>query len=735
MDPIQYLSEKVSKVVVDSDKVYNHGAYLLASYPLWEYDIDRFVYEAWDTLLRYCIRNKQSKYSAAVKLTFSSNLLGQRIARDIGIDDTNVKSTLSLGDLFLEAFLQDNLIDIFREYEGRKAPYILRITNLTDNVKPILLGTVFEKPEPIQGLISQITKDPYIKGWTNQRLFHEHLNTPFVKSLEILRQQPWKLNLNVLHATKKNPPPESLELITEDGEIITYNIHNDIKDDKAILLNTDGTPFLGKKDPKLQRLISKYFEYKQIIGKAELIGDREFFQEVSCDYRGRVYYSESFVEFQGSDLARSLFLFSNKKKVTEIGFRWLCIHTASCFNQSYTIDELRINQWTTSDYIEHLEKEGLDTISVDKMTLEDRAKWCTLNSSMIRDTAEGLLLNSKAEKPHSFLAGCLEISAYEDAVFAGITYESGLPIPIDGSSNGSQHLAAISKDAHAGELVSLLPNDIPKDFYVAVAKELVSTMPDWFSQRAMPMKDIRKGIAKRGSMTRAYSAGKKKISSNMYNDLHVEGFTKKYDISEDDCDKLATGLISAINTVCNGQLKTAKLLQKIAEHELASGRNHLTWVTPSGFPVVYKAYLQHERKQRSTIKGIIGNKDGRINHVIKVNAISKETKELIPCRRSFASGISPNFVHSLDASHMANTIGIFNGSFAAVHDSFSSHAEDIDFLQEVTKMTFVAQYDVPNFFTILKNMLMESEDSFTYPEPELGTLDLSLLKDSKYFFC
>jgi DNA-directed RNA polymerase len=293
----------------------------------------------------------------------------------------------------------------------------------------------------------------------------------------------------------------------------------------------------------------------------------------------------------------------------------------------------------------------------------------------------------------------------------------------------------MSKDKQAGTLVSLVPTPIQKDFYVAVAKELIGIMPEYFEEKQMPMKHIRKGIAKRGSMTRAYSAGKLRIAKNMYDDCHVEGFTVKYNITEEQCDVLAGNLIKAINTVCAGPLKTTKYLQKIAEHELNSGRNQLTWTTPSGFPVVYKAYLQHERKQRGTIKGIQGNKDGRVMHVIKVDVLNKETGERVPCRRSFASGISPNVVHSYDAAHMANTIVSFNGSFGAVHDSFSTHADEVDFLQEVTKMTFIAQYDVENFFNIIQDTLMNHKDTFTFNQPDLGNLVLSEVMDSKYFFC
>jgi len=735
MNPLDYLTARVEKVIVNSDKLFNEGARLLAHYPTWPYELDRFINDAWDTLLKYCVRNKNARHTATVKLTFASDLMGKKIAREIGADDSDIKTTLALGDILLESFLQDGLIDIFREYDGYKAPYMVRIVNQPTYLKATLSGTVFEPPLPIAGLYSDVTKEPFIKGWTNPKLFHQYLDQPFVKAMESLRQQPWALNDPVLAAIKNDPPKETLDLVDVNGEIHVWNIHHENLHLPKKLTHMDGAAFLGKKDPKLQRLVSKYFEYIQIVKKAELVQSKgyPFYQEVSCDYRGRIYYAESFLEFQGSDLARSLFLFHNKRPVDEAGLRWVYIHTASCYNATYSVTD--IPSYLTTDYAEYLRQEGLDTISVDKMTLDDRVLWVKHNLQFIRNTAAMKTIHHDAEKPYSFLACCIDIDAYWVYERMNLPYFSGLPIPIDGSNNGTQHLAAMSKDAYAGELVSLIPSKIQKDFYVTVAKELIRLMPDWFTEHPMPMKHIRKGIVKRGCMTRAYSAGKNRIAKNMYDDCHMEGFTYKYNITVDDCNKLAGGLVEAINNVCTGPLMTNKFMQRIAEHELNNNRNHLEWHTPSGFPVVYKSYLQHERKQRGTIKGITGNKDGRIMHVLKVDVISKDTGEKVPCRRSFASGISPNVVHSYDAAHMANTIVSFNGSFAAVHDSFSVHASEVGFLQEVTKMTFQAQYDMEDFFSVLMDTLMLHKDTLTYSPPATGTLDLTQLTNSEYFFC
>ena len=70
------------------------------------------------------------------------------------------------------------------------------------------------------------------------------------------------------------------------------------------------------------------------------------------------------------------------------------------------------------------------------------------------------------KNPISLLASVLEIKdALDQEEY--ITY---LPIPIDGSNNGWQHLCAMSKDKEAGELVGIVPQDIQKIFMYNVLR-------------------------------------------------------------------------------------------------------------------------------------------------------------------------------------------------------------------------------------------------------------------------
>ena len=109
----------------------------------------------------------------------------------------------------------------------------------------------------------------------------------------------------------------------------------------------------------------------------------------------------------------------------------------------------------------------------------------------------------------------------------------------------------------------------------------------------------------------------------------------------------------------------------------------------------------------------------------------------IAAKSEVISGISPNYVHSMDASHMAMVINDMNEegivSFGAIHDSFSVHAEDVDRLLEVTKETFIDMYSGDTFEAMAKQ-ITNNDPMLTIVPPKLGKLDLNSIRNSDYFF-
>ena len=593
------------------------------------------------------------------------------------------KFHLNVGSLILEALMNTGYITL--EYcHGQKA-YMVHVTERWQYARTYpryLRGTVEHMPYDITKL-RQSNGRTVIKRWDDEEAFEQVLDAPFVKALNKTQQQGWKINKKVYAA-----------LLRDRKKYTTLDDSGD--------------------ELKLQQSISKASEFRSVVAVTSRIRKWEqFYQYAECDYRGRVYFAQPFMNFQGSDVARGIMLFDRPQRVTEKGRKWLARHTACSFNKSYSkSDEYIVG------YRDHLDSEGLDDLSVDKMTLADREKWTYDNMEFILETAKNLTLHD-CEKPVSFLACCLEWEKYHDNPDV---FYSALPIPVDGSNNGWQHLAAISQDERAGKLVGLVPVEIQEDFYVKTAKALKARQPEWFEERDIPMKHIRKGISKRGSMTRAYSAGATKICENMYLDCRTYGYDEQYNIEQKDCFMLARNLIQAIDVVCPGPLQTMKFLQLLATELIEDGNNTISWTTPAGFPVHYKAPRMDKHQHKVTIRGL------------RRVSLQGQFPTEYPDVRKFMSGISPNFIHSLDAAHMCNVIARWDTAFGGVHDSFSTYADDVDDLLELTKDVFIEQYTPVegNNFKGIKRMLGLEDTEIG--NPSLGNLNIERIRESDYFF-
>ena len=762
---VDYLKPKILSANINNPKA-NIGCVLLKLFSVkdeveFDEELSSFCWASFYTMTSLFLKETPESEKATASLTNVSMKIGQRISKRIQRDPLPYHQEVKVGDLFVEAFFNLGFVDI--EYKKiRTEGYNISTGSRWNEFRAVikskidkrgLYATVPYKPDSISSFYQDVRGEQrqIIKG--NKDLYKNfEVDKPWIKAIDKLQQQPWRINTQVL------------DIILDEEEFFTT--HEDKK----------------KQD-------SKEIEWEFIVTKAKAAAEYDrFYQYIEADYRGRLYYTESFMNFQGSDTARGIMLFDNGEPMTERGLDWLAIHTATSFNQSYSKDA--IPEWCTSDYYSHLEQEELESISVDKMTLVDRYEWTMQNMRMIQDIADDPKEFQRwkdAEKPVAFIAACVEWMNYSECPDGYVSY---LPIPIDGSNNGWQHLGAISKDTETGKLVGLIASEIQSDFYVQTAKELIRINKDEKLSKVltdMPMKSIRKGISKRGSMTRAYSAGAVKIALNMYHDCKTEDYHKKYGVTEQDCAKLARLLIKAIKTVCPGPLDTMKFLQDIAAYEIGRykkkpiteeaekieygelkirrkelneiriktveeldelndisllmreydselisglGNRELVWETPTGFPVVYECYEMNRHRTRGSINGwgdVSGATTDQINHVITMPS-------KLPDVKGFMSGISPNFIHSQDASHMSLTILGWHGSFGAVHDSFSSHASNIDDLLSVTKETFIGMYDSDNYYNKIETMLVTDDNKYDVEQPDRGTLIIKEIEDSDYFF-
>ena len=234
--------------------------------------------------------------------------------------------------------------------------------------KPVMFNTIDIKREHINKHLKDI---PLYK---NEDLFEPHLgNSSSVpkleKEIEILTNRIEKLkNVQKIEETTKK-----LEKIRK-----KYNLENRRWTDKQYCLRKQSQATRNKAI------------LETINGNATTPGwlGYEFYQSMYLDYRGRIYNRDPYFSYQSNDLARGHFLFANEKEVDQKGAEYTFIHAATSYNQTYNIEELTKQEWTTLDYIKPLKEDGLVDISVDKMGVLDKHNWTIENIENILDVAE-----------------------------------------------------------------------------------------------------------------------------------------------------------------------------------------------------------------------------------------------------------------------------------------------------------------------------------------------------------
>ena len=686
---IQYLINKTHAVNVNNPR--GHAAAIkLRACADYKILMPKLVGIAFNLMQYQFTKNTPQIPAGYAKLTNVSEAIGQQVLNTCFGHATDVRLNVKVGDFFTEAFIQSDLIMVYRHQgfneNASKAPYVVEPKPLWEFVcesmeDSIIRFSVHDKPEPINSFL-QPHGYPLIKGnaWKDPemvKMFEEvfMVDAPFVKSIDILQSTPWEINKEVLAVVEDKlddiMPAQIPDPANPIEKIVLKNAYKAMEEDPSPrnVRKYNEAAALWEATVEPRRVRSKRAETRTILAKANILKEWEcFYQLVDNDYRGRSYYKEPFLNYQGSDLARSLMKYKKAKPLGDTGERSIAIHTANSFNQKYHITE--IPKWVKHDYKAMLLADNLDTISVDKFDIEDRVQWFNKNWNMIVETAEQGIIHDDAEKPLVFLACCLEWLSIEAQEAEGKEPLSNLPVPVDGTCNGYQHSAAISKDQITGPLVALEDSEVPSDLYIKVAQKLVAMEPEWFNARNMSYAEIRKYITKRGTMTRAYSAGAETIAESMYSDCVQGGLDKKYNITSMDCDMLAKSLLKAIKEVCPGSQKSMKFFQELAawiihpttiyqgdkaitrsargklrnaakkiadeinqteeptdeqfqalmeanakvaslteKQDIGLGHDDIRWVTRSGFPVIYQSFMTETVSCKSPIIGIIKSLD------------------------------------------------------------------------------------------------------------------------------
>jgi DNA-directed RNA polymerase len=419
--------------------------------------------------------------------------------------------------------------------------------------------------------------------------------------------------------------------------------------------------------------------YRLEIARA-FINER-FYLPHNMDFRGRAYPIPPHLNHIGNDLSRGLLLFADAKPLGAVGLKWLRIHLSNVYGY-------------------------------DKASFSERENFALDHEADMRKSVADPLGEGnwwlQADDPWQCLATCMELVKALDHPEGPEKYECRLPVHQDGTCNGLQHYAALGGDITGAEQVNLRGKDRPADVYTAVADlviDVVKADAEAGDACAILLEGkITRKVVKQTVMTTVYGVtfvgAKNQIAKQLVERSGMKG-ADVWVLSS----YLAKKVLNCIGDLFSGAeaiqrwlSESALLIAKsIPPERLGSipaqtpdttpqkrkaniNKEQMTsviWTTPLGLPVV-QPYRKDVRKQVTTSLQSVFIQDPNL------------ASQVSPGKQ--ASAFPPNFIHSLDATHMFLTaLECQNAglTFASVHDSYWTHACDIETMSDIIRDTFV----------------------------------------------
>lgn len=421
-----------------------------------------------------------------------------------------------------------------------------------------------------------------------------------------------------------------------------------------------------------------------------------------CDFRGRKYTVNSFLTPQGPDYAKSLLYFAKKLPIkTDDQEMYFAVHGANCFGY-------------------------------DKVSYNERVEWVHAHTEEICKSAKSPLDYrwwTKADEPWSFLAWCNE---WAEFVVEGLGYMSQIPVCLDGSNNGLQHFSAMLRDPVGGKATNLTPEDVPQDIYQTVA-DVVLTKVNEDAIIGVPYAQawldfgIDRKITKRPVMVVPYGGTRYSCREYVEESMHDRILAGAHNPFNEQVYEaslyLSQHVWEAIGEVVIAAREAMAWLRDIGR-EMSIQNLPITWETPTNF-VVNQVYKSMKGRRVTT----------HIDNVLIKPSVLEETDRID--KRRATNGLSPNFVHSMDASALTLTINqcILEGinDFAVVHDSYGVHANHTPRMAEAIRESFHKMYSGESVLDILHENVYNVIPNIGDP-PAQGSLDINGVLQSKYFF-
>ncbi|KAF9680629.1 hypothetical protein SADUNF_Sadunf06G0141500 [Salix dunnii] len=420
---------------------------------------------------------------------------------------------------------------------------------------------------------------------------------------------------------------------------------------------------------------------------ARKLKDEEgFYYPHNLDFRGRAYPMHPHLTHLSSDLCRGVLEFAEGRPLGKSGLRWLKIHLANLYSGG-----------------------------VEKLSHDGRLAFVEDHLSEIFDSAENPVNGKRwwlaAEDPFQCLAACINLSE---------ALKSASPHTV------ISHLPIHQQEAAA---VNLVTAEKPSDVYSEIAArvhEIIrrdsnkdpATNPHALLAKVL-IDEVDRKLVKQTVMTSVYGVtyvgAREQIKRRLEEKDHITDDRLLFSAA---C-YAAKVTLTALGELFQAARDIMGWLGDCAK-VIASEDQPVRWTTPLGLPVVQPYYKSQRHLIRTSLQVLALQREGSSVQV-----------------RKQRTAFPPNFVHSLDGSHMMMTAVACRDAdlrFAGVHDSFWTHARDVDLMNGILREKFVELYNMP----ILENLLEEFQTSYPtlkFPSlPERGNFDLQEVLRSPYFF-
>lgn len=430
----------------------------------------------------------------------------------------------------------------------------------------------------------------------------------------------------------------------------------------------------------------------------------EFYYPHKMDFRGRIYPVPYWVHPQGPDISRSLLRFKHGSPLTREGFDALMVYGANLWGEKGTRDARRF--WGRKFFEDSAYAVYQDPI--------ENSEW------------------HEADDPFQFLAWCLELGELADSGWPDKPFISRLPVHVDAKNNGLQLFALMSGDRTLAELTSAISptqaGHFPDIYSIIgeVVSERVRAVGDsdilglW--KRVFGDAGVPRSWCKRPVMTLPY--GVTLFSAQGYvQEAYLEEYGREGPFKMDyrkPCRALANVIMQEVTRMCSGAVSCMSWLQECCAAVSETG-SVLRWDTPLGWPV-YQDYRKNKK-----------------NHIFvalsgKIRNLTIRSKKADPDPRGARQGVSPNFVHSIDASILARVASGWHGPLAAIHDSFGTTASEVPALHKALREAVTELTLRKDPLSLFKSQL-ESYYRVDLPDPpRLGRIEEHEVMQSQELF-